>query len=243
MTTKRAEAARLHRINCKKAGRCYRCPKQAMLGRTKCTSCSESQSKKGLAKYYQKRESGTYSPSRAIREAKAVVMSHYGPACSCGVAFLSMLTIDHIDNNGAAHRREGKNQGTHLYRKLISAGFPAGYQCLCWNCNFKKHRLRQIAAHSDSITCVRNRASKWKLKIETLAAYGGACVCCGIDDPLVLNIDHINNNGSSERKTIGEGIDFYRWLRRSGYPEGYQVLCYNCNCSKHILGSCEHCAS
>ncbi|MFF4026970.1 hypothetical protein ACFYY5_29380 [Nocardia elegans] len=51
------------------------------------------------------------------------------------------MTIDHINGNGAAHRRSlGKNAGSlQVWRSLIADNFPSGYQVLCWNCNVAKH--------------------------------------------------------------------------------------------------------
>jgi hypothetical protein len=44
-----------------------------------------------------------------------------------------------------------------------------------------------------------------------------------------LSIDHINGGGRKENKKVGQwGNNFYRWLRDHNYPEGYQVLCLNC---------------
>jgi hypothetical protein len=71
--------------------------------------------------------------------------------------------------------------------------------------------------------------------MEMLAAYGGCCVRCGMDNPLVLDIDHINDDGAAERKTGVHGWQLYRKLRRAGYPrDRYQLLCRNCNWLKEM---------
>lgn len=65
------------------------------------------------------------------------------------------------------------------------------------------------------------------------------CVCCGIVGAVFLTIDHINGGGASHRRE--EKIkDFYWWLKREGFPEGFQTLCWNCNSAKHLLGTCPH---
>ena len=63
--------------------------------------------------------------------------------------------------------------------------------------------------------------------------YGGRCVSCGIDDLKKLTIDHIDNSGGKHRRS---GVDdIYRWLFLNNFPkDNYQILCYNCNCSKGI---------
>lgn len=64
------------------------------------------------------------------------------------------------------------------------------------------------------------------------------CACCGITDIDVLCIDHINNNGAEQRKAMGwgrgAGTVLCHWLNRNGFPEGYQVLCWNCNHKKRL---------
>lgn len=70
------------------------------------------------------------------------------------------------------------------------------------------------------------------LKIRVLTYYGGGtckCVRCGFDDVRALSIDHINGNGYAHRKIMkATGINFYRWLEKEKYPDGYQTLCMNC---------------
>lgn len=82
---------------------------------------------------------------------KAFIFTYYGPngvmKCSwegCEVTDPDMLVLDHINNNGAEHRRnEGKNAiGFSLYARLIKSGFPPGYQTLCCNHNTKKETIR-----------------------------------------------------------------------------------------------------
>lgn len=78
----------------------------------------------------------------------------------------------------------------------------------------------------------RNR----RIKAELIEAYGGQCVCCGETTLEFLTVDHIYNDGKSDR-----GTAFYRRLRRQGYPKGrYQLLCWNCNCAKGRYGICPH---
>lgn len=72
--------------------------------------------------------------------------------------------------------------------------------------------------------------------------YGGKCSCCGESVLQFLAIDHINGNGNEERKRIKKaGSGFYKWLIDSNFPEGYQVLCHNCNMGRHLNGGiCPH---
>lgn len=85
-----------------------------------------------------------------------------------------------------------------------------------------------------------SRRQRRKIRAEVLAHYGDHCVCCGEREPGFLSLDHINGGGNKERKEVGLGIVWYYWLRRTGYPGGLQVLCYNCNLAKGFQGECPH---
>jgi hypothetical protein len=90
------------------------------------------------------------------------------------------------------------------------------------------------------ITCQRNRQ---KIRLEVLSHYSNGamkCVCCGEAEIKFLSIDHINGGGNQHRKQTVRGTDFYLWLRRNNFPDGYQVLCHNCNLAKGFYGSCPH---
>ena len=86
----------------------------------------------------------------------------------------------------------------------------------------------------------RARAWRAKLRLEVLIHYSGTnppyCRQCGIDDMDVLCIDHINGGGNEHRRRLRLGTKpFLYWLRATNYPEGYQVLCANCNVKKEAL--------
>ena len=56
-----------------------------------------------------------------------------------------------------------------------------------------------------------------------------------------LTIDHINNDGA-QHKRERKGIDLYDWIIKHNFPDIFQTLCYNCNCSKGHYGACPHTA-
>lgn len=79
---------------------------------------------------------------------RLMVMEAYGGAqCACcGESTYAFLTIDHIDEDGAKHRAA---IGQHVYRWLIENDFPPGFQVLCMNCNWGKHRNGGVCPHKD----------------------------------------------------------------------------------------------
>lgn len=86
-----------------------------------------------------------------------------------------------------------------------------------------------------------DRAGHAKLKRAAYEAYGGfACKCCGEVIEKFLTIDHVANDGADHRKQM-RGKHLYRWLRKNGYPQDFQVLCMNCNFGKARNGGvCPH---
>jgi hypothetical protein len=125
-----------------------------------------SESKK--PEYYKKlvKEGG-----KRIRDAhRELVISHYSKGTNkcrcCGEIIFDFLTIDHIKNDGAQHRKElgltfkqGNKlktyAGDRFYNWLIKNEFPKGLQVLCMNCNFSKgktgtcaHKRRKYAKPS-----------------------------------------------------------------------------------------------
>ena len=85
----------------------------------------------------------------------------------------------------------------------------------------------------------RKTAFEWRqrLKEEILKHYGNgkaACVICGHSNIKALSIDHLEGRGKSHRASLGysHGVGFYLWLRREGFPPGYQTLCMNCQWEK-----------
>lgn len=86
----------------------------------------------------------------------------------------------------------------------------------------------------------KTKRNQDKLREDVYAAYGGfRCNCCGETERMFLSIDHVHNDGAKERKSgiyKSGGTGFYLWLRKSGFPQGYQVLCMNCQFGKHKNG-------
>jgi hypothetical protein len=91
------------------------------------------------------------------KKAKLEVVQHYGGKCACcGETELLFLTMDHINNDGAKHRREmsdgkrtssGREVGSQIYFWLRKNNFPTGFQILCWNCNCGRNLNGGVCPH------------------------------------------------------------------------------------------------
>jgi hypothetical protein len=80
-------------------------------------------------------------------------------------------------------------------------------------------------------------------RITVLEHYSGdvpKCACCGETRVEFLALDHISAGGAQHRKTVGNGSNMWRWLLKQGFPEGYRVLCHNCNQALGAWGYCPH---
>jgi hypothetical protein len=82
---------------------------------------------------------------------KLTVLTHYGNgkcACiGCGFSDIRALSIDHINGDGAQHRRESSTIHSKLYYWLIKHNLPEGYQTLCMNCQFIKRASNYEFVH------------------------------------------------------------------------------------------------
>ncbi len=134
---------------------------------------------------------------------------------------------------------EASSKSNKLLRKhRITSG-------LCQSCsNPAISGTTFCAVHRDKRKAY-SRANKCKLKTEVFVQYGGAtCICCGEDEVFVLALDHVNDDGATERRKLlgenqvsgtGTGNEFYRYLKRMQFPnkDKYRVLCMNCNFYAH----------
>jgi hypothetical protein len=103
---------------------------------------------------------------------------------------------------------------------------PEKYQAC--QTNFKVNHPERINAFAHNY--------RLRIRDETVAAYGGKCAICGVNDVDVLDVDHIDNTGNEHRHEGKYGHRLRMFLRKNGYPtDNYQLLCKNCNWKKHIL--------
>lgn len=106
----------------------------------------------------------------------------------------------------------------------------------------REWKRQSTARHRESIAAWQ-AARYRRLRAQALAAYGNVCVCCGEAQYAFLALDHIGGGGRVHRKSVGNGASFFRWLEREGYPEGFRVLCHNCNMAIGFYGQCPHVSS
>jgi hypothetical protein len=115
-----------------------------------------------------------------------------------------------------------------------------------WDLRNKKHnreyannryRNNDVVREKHSI---RSKNKQVNERLETIYWYSNGemkCNICGNTHYEFLAIDHIDNNGYIHRQS-GElkrySNDLSKYLIANNFPEGYQILCHNCNQIKRI---------
>lgn len=136
-------------------------------------------------------------------------------------------------SKGAIYLREwGKTEAGTAYRKR-----QAEYAREWRKKNRERFKTNQKRAYD-------------KMRLECLQHYSKEvpeCACCKENEILFLHIDHIDGNGADHRRTLRAELGYYPggnnlpyWLKKNGYPAGFQVLCANCNLGKRTNLECPH---
>lgn len=107
----------------------------------------------------------------------------------------------------------------------------------------REQKKRYCASHRVEIRAAekryRDKIRRWAL--EHYSTSPPFCACCGERTYQFLGIDHINGGGRRHRKSLGGSTTaMLNRMRKRGWPEGFQVLCYNCNLAKGFYGRCPH---
>lgn len=80
--------------------------------------------------------------------------------------------------------------------------------------------------------------------MKVIEHYGGSppsCECCDEMEYFFLSIDHIQGRKNYPRpggRQYGKAL--YRWIVKNNFPDGFRILCYNCNCAMGFFGFCPH---
>jgi len=158
----------------------------------------------------------------------------------CSVAYCIRVT-DGPYKTCSYHRKRGLDNKIRKQKMPKKEG-----QCRVWSCSnltlpgltrCEPCRTRE-ALWAQGTTCKLRRAERrQEVKLEVLTTYGGRCVCCGEDTLAFLTIDHIDRYNGIGPKT---GNALYLWLKANSYPEGFRVLCMNCNFALGKFGFCPH---
>lgn len=163
--------------------------------------------------------------------------------------------------NAQARRRYNRTKERNLCVWCFTKPVEGGYH-LCAECRAKSRDYRynmspeqKTRAYQKTREWIKTQPNYYrkmhertrdKLRRQVFEHYGNQCACCGLDDWRFMTIDHIGGGGNKHRRAtfngkLVAGMDLYRWLRKNNYPDGFQLLCYNCNCAQSRFGGvCPH---
>ncbi len=82
-----------------------------------------------------------------------------------------------------------------------------------------------------------------KLRIYAIRHYSNetmGCGCCNEKNIEFLTIDHLPNAPHKRKNTKRGGREIFYWLKKNNYPQGFRILCMNCNFSRGKYGYCPH---
>jgi hypothetical protein len=87
----------------------------------------------------------------------------------------------------------------------------------------------------------RGQKTRKELKARLYEVYGSKCECCGETNPKFLTLDHVRNDGGTERRIGMKNNSIMLKAIREKDKSHYQILCYNCNMGKARNGGiCPH---
>jgi len=102
--------------------------------------------------------------------------------------------------------------------------------------SYFKYREKNIERRVKS-----NRQRYRDRRLYCIEHYGNMCACCGEKNIEFLAIDHIDGGGKKHREDLkSQNMNIYEYLYKNNYPDGFRVLCHNCNASYGYYGYCPH---
>lgn len=120
----------------------------------------------------------------------------------------------------------------------VSAAYKKWYEANKETARQKKREtMKRLRAANPEKYNAQSAAAKARERERLYEMYGHVCARCNFNDKRALTLDHIKNNGNTERAELGErGV--YRKAKAYHQPEEYQILCMNCQFIKRTEDQC-----
>jgi len=157
-----------------------------------------------------------------------------------------MNKFEHVDGNKQCSCcGEWKEATLEFFFKDVSRWDNLTHRCKECRKGARRKWFRKLPRKSKDELARQVKDARDKRRKEVLEHYSNGkmvCACCEESHVEFLTIDHVDGGGSKHRKKVGySGSPFYYWLIKNDFPEGYQVLCHNCNFAKsNVVGGCPH---
>lgn len=134
--------------------------------------------------------------------------------------------------------RKGERNSHHLICASCARSYARNRRKLPEVFAAEKERHRSWLKRNASKARVYFAVHNLQIKLAVLRHYSSfkpSCKVCGVDILASLALDHTGDDGTEFRRKTGiVGHELYWYLMRRGFPDGFQVLCSNCNHLKRL---------
>ncbi len=209
-------------------------------------------------------------PGYHNRHHVSIISELGGVCKNCGETEKEFLTIDHVSDDGFIQRNQlhsnsviyrqilsdiqsGKFQILCFNCNIVKALAPiqrfnfveGGKECKSCDRSLSSDAFRKRdGGRWLRTTCKDCESDSRRLvKVQVFALFGNVCTCCSEKRTECLSLDHVEEDGSRLREEgiHATGYNLYRRiLNGTVSADGLQLMCFNCNFSKHIGGCCIH---
>ena len=182
-----------------------------------------------------------FSRNKKYSEYRIKLLKILADKCqNCGFSHYEALDIEHKFNTGNKDKKKF-NRKDDMYRYYFERPSEAMeyLQIFCHNCNMKKeyeHRKKNIKNETSISRIHRDMLIKQEIMF---ILNQHECQNCRLDEFIILERDHIHNDGSTDRKRFNNNHT-KMWKYYITNPEEcrkrIQILCANCNSVKSRYG-------
>lgn len=148
-------------------------------------------------------------------------------------------------------RKNNPQKNLDMSRRSTGTEKRIEYQRMYFQANKERLKEQRRKYYLDNRDYFLQKSNEWYVRNKenrailmqtkrrvVLEHYGGICTCCGESTTQFLAIHHSNNDGYLERKT--RKINVFDYLISNNFPEGFEILCHNCNLASAFYGVCPH---
>jgi len=116
---------------------------------------------------------------------------------------------------------------------------PEKYETWRKRRNKEKSKISRRIYRSINKDKINLQKHSYRIKEKVIAFYVYSnemkCALCSDSEFSHLGLDHINGGGTKHRRSIPKAnCNIYGLLQQQGFPNGYRLLCQNCNYLNHL---------
>lgn len=225
-------------------GCCGRCGKPGLV--PKCDKCRERDKAAKRRQYRTNKSLG-----KCVECKRPLSDTETGPRCQKCKNYINRILAAYKDvpgvcAYGVCENKAEPNRRLCKEHLLLSTKLTKARQRrlankkLCTNCGKPLDNYTKLCQRCKEFSKTKGKIRRDTQRLIVLNHYSNGaveCACCGASEKLFLTIDHIHGGGNQHYRAD----DLVRWLIKNDFPDGYQILCYNCNYGRWAnSGICPH---